>query len=103
VSSENTSLPEPEPPSHLKSEGRAIWIQFCGRTTQHQSLESYCAAYERFRAARGDIEARGTTILVKSDRGHEMERVNPNVAVEAQAQRTMLGLANKLGLALWSE
>jgi phage terminase small subunit len=96
-------IPPPKSPAYLKSEGLAIWNQFCGRTTQHQVLGSYCASFERFIGARSDIEARGTTIIVKSDRGHEMEKMNPNVSVEATAQRTMLALANKLGLALWSQ
>jgi phage terminase small subunit len=86
------------PPAHLNTEGQAVWNKFVAANPNHEVLGIYCAAHERFLAAKADIETRGASILIVGDRGHKTEKVNPSVAVEATAQRTMLACASRLNL-----
>jgi phage terminase small subunit len=86
------------PPAHLNPEGQAVWNRFVKTNPNHEVLGIYAAAYERFLASKKDIETRGATILITGDRGHQTEKVNPSVAVEAAATRSMLACASRLNL-----
>lgn len=91
-----------DPPDWLDGHGRALWEllapQLCAqrvlKLTDVQNLESYCAAYARFRAGERAIAQYG--IVIPDESGKLLK--NPAATIINEALRQMATFGSLLGL-----
>ena len=81
------------PPSHLGRQGRVIWRRFVDGTNDRLTLEVLASTYERWLAAKADIEKNGCTLV-----GGTGPKTNPAVLVEEKSARIILSCQKKLGI-----
>ncbi|MDA0812887.1 MAG: P27 family phage terminase small subunit [Verrucomicrobia bacterium] len=92
--------PTPTPPEYLGPEGRKLWEKHVENTSDLETLELYCASYQRWITAGADVQENGMTLILTNERGQQTAKANPACAVEAAQARIMMSCQRKLGSVL---
>ncbi len=96
----------PEMPKDLKPHAKKAWTQTVQAletmgilsSADWAALEIYAAAYQQFKECQASIEKRGTTLWSTNKNGADYAMKNPDVAVMAEAVKTLFKVWAEFGL-----
>jgi len=96
----------PEMPKNLKPHAKKAWTQTVQAletmgilsSADWASLEIYAEAYQQFKECQASIAQKGTAIWSTNKNGFECAMKNPDVAVMAEAVKTLFKVWSEFGL-----